>query len=88
MYYRGTKIECEDYNIKVTLGENYQGSTDSWANVISNQNEQGFAILKHESYESDMTLIDKIPDSWYNNLEIWKNLKITLKEPVTIYTQA
>jgi hypothetical protein len=33
-----------------------------------------------------MTLIDKIPDSWYNNLEIWKNLKITLKEQDTIYT--
>ena len=70
MYYRGTKIECEDYNTKVTLAENYQGSTDSWANVISNQNGQGFAILKHENYESDMTLIDKIPDSWYNNTEI------------------
>jgi hypothetical protein len=22
-----------------------------------------------------MTLIDKIPDSWYNNLEIWKKKK-------------
>ena len=32
--------------------------------------EQGFAILKHENYKSEMTLIDKIPDSWYNNLEI------------------
>ena len=70
MYYRGTKIECEDYNTKVTLGENYKDSTNSWANVISNQNGQGFAILKHENYESEMTLIDKIPDSWYNNLEI------------------
>jgi len=70
MYYRGTKIECEDYNTKVTLAENYQGSTDSWANVISNQNGEGFAILKHENYESDMTLIDKIPDSWFNNNEI------------------
>ena len=70
MYYRGTKIECEDYNTKVTLGENYQGSTDSWANVISNQNGQGFAIIKHENYESDMTLIDKIPDSLYNNTEL------------------
>jgi len=66
MYYKGTKEECEDYNAKVTLGENYQGSTNSWANVTSNQNEQGFAILKHKNYQSDMTLIDKIPDSWYN----------------------
>jgi len=70
MYYKGTKTKCEDYNAKVTLGENYKDSTDSWANVISNQNGQGFAILKHENYESEMTLIDKIPDSWYNNLEI------------------
>ena len=72
MYYRGTKIECEDYNTRVTLGENYQGSTDSWANVISNHNGQGFAIIKHENYESEMTLIDKIPDSWYINQELNK----------------
>ena len=70
MYYKGTKTKCEDYNTKVALGENYQGSTNSWANITSNQNGEGFAILKHENYESDMTLIDKIPDSWYNNLEI------------------
>ena len=49
MYYKGTKTKCEDYNTKVTLGENYQGSTDSWANVISNQNRKGFEILKHEN---------------------------------------
>ena len=70
MYYKGTKTKCEDYNTKVTEGENYQGSTTSWANVTRKQNGQGFAILKHENYKSDMTLIDKIPDSWYNNTEI------------------
>ena len=70
MYYKGTKEQCEDYNAKVALGEGYQGLTNSWANVTSNQHGEGFAILKHENYESDMTLIDKIPDSWYNNLEI------------------
>ena len=70
MYYTGTKQECEDYNTKVTLGENYQGSTIDFASVKEHQNGEGFAILKHKNYESDMTLIDKIPDSWYNNLEI------------------
>ena len=70
MYYTGTKEECEDYNTKVTLGENYQDSTNNWANVTCNQNGQGFAILKHENYESDMTLIDKIPDGWFNNTEL------------------
>ena len=70
MYYKGTKTKCEDYNTKVTLGENYKDSTDSWAKITSNQNGQGFAILKHENYESEMTLIDKIPDSWFNNTEL------------------
>ena len=70
MYYTGTKEECEDYNTKVTLGENYQDSTNNWANVTSNQNGQGFAILKHENYESDMTLINELQSDWYNNTEI------------------
>ena len=70
MYYTGTKEQCEDYNTKVTEGENYQVSTNSWANVTSNQNGEGFAILKHKNYQSDMTLIDKISDSWYNNTEL------------------
>ena len=69
MYYKGTQTECENYNAKVTLGENYQSSTTSWANIIKNQNGQGFAIPKHLDYISDMQKIDKIPDSWYNNLE-------------------
>jgi hypothetical protein len=30
-----------------------------------------------------MTLIDKIPDSWFNNLEIWKT---TSKEHATTFT--
>ena len=69
MYYKGTKQECEDYNTKVTLGENYQGSTTSWANVTSNQKGQGFAILKHDNYESDMEQIENL-DNWFNNNEI------------------
>ena len=70
MYYKGTKKACEAYNIEVTKDEKYKDSTNSWANVIRNENGQGFAILKHENYESEMTLIDKIPDSWFNNTEL------------------
>ena len=70
MYYKGTQTKCKAYNSLVVIGENYQESTDRWATVIKNQNGQGFAIAKHDNYESDMTLINKIPDSWYNNLEI------------------
>jgi len=70
MYYKGTKKQCEDYNTKVRLGENYQGSTNNWASVTRNQNGEGFAILKHENYESEMTLIDEIPSDWFNTEEI------------------
>jgi hypothetical protein len=52
MYYKGTKRDCEDYNTLVVTGENYQDSTDRWANAIKNQNGQGFAIIKNENYES------------------------------------
>ena len=69
MYYRGTKIECEDYNTRVTLGENYQDSTNSWANITSNQNGIDFAILKHDNYESYMEQIENL-DNWFNNTEI------------------
>jgi hypothetical protein len=69
MYYKGTKEQCEDYNTKVTLGENYQGSTTSWANVTSNQNGEGFAILKHDKYVSNMKQIENL-DGWFDNLEI------------------
>ena len=69
MYYKGTKKACEAYNIEVTKAEKYKDSTDNWANIIKNQNGQGFAIPKHLDYISDMQKIDKIPDSWYNNLE-------------------
>ena len=70
MYYKGTKTKCEDYNQLVTQGENYESSTTGFASVNAHKNGIDFAILKHENYESDMTLIDKIPDGWFNNLEI------------------
>jgi hypothetical protein len=66
MYYKGNKKQCQDYNKKVTLGENYQDLTNNWANIISNKNGKGFAIIKHNNYKSNMTLINKIPDSWIN----------------------
>ena len=66
MYYKGTQKQCKDYNDFVVRGEKYQSSTNSWADVIRNNNGQGFAILKHEKYESNMQEIEKIPDGWRN----------------------
>jgi len=70
MYYKGTEKECADYNKKVTLGEKYPKGTIRYAYLKEHQNGIDFAILKHESYESDMTLIDELPSDWFNTEEI------------------
>ena len=54
MYYKGTQTECKDYNDFVVRGEKYQSSTNSWADVIRNNNGQGFAILNHKKYKINM----------------------------------
>jgi hypothetical protein len=70
MYYIGTKQECQDYNNQVTLGEKYKSYTVRWENVIRNENGQGFAILKHDNYESNMILVESLPNNWNNDNEI------------------
>ena len=70
MYYKGTEKECADYNKKVTLGEKYPNGTIRYAYVIEHKNGIDFAILKHDNYESDMTLINELPSDWYNNTEL------------------
>ena len=66
----------EKDNYKIAKDSRTQEQKLSLQHLISDvmlwlrANGQGFAILKHENYESEMTLISKIPDSWYNNLEI------------------
>jgi hypothetical protein len=70
MYYKGTKKACEAYNNQVTIGENYQLLTNEWASVIKNYNGRGFAILKHQNYESNMILVESLPDTWNNDNEI------------------
>jgi hypothetical protein len=70
MYYIGTKTDCLAYNDQVTLGEKYKSSTVRWDNFIRNENGQGFAILKHDNYESNMILVESLPDTWNNDNEI------------------
>jgi hypothetical protein len=67
MYYIGTKMDCLAYNDQVTLGEKYKSYTVRWENVVRNENGPGFAILKHDNYESDMTLVDSLPDTWFKD---------------------
>lgn len=59
MYYTGTKKQCEAYNLKVSKGENYKGSTQQWSEV--QELEGKFYILKNDKYDSKMELADSIP---------------------------
>jgi len=65
MYYTGTKIECEDYDKLVTIGEDYRGSTLNWADVITHKDGNRFAIIKHDNYNDEMDLIE-LTSEWYD----------------------
>jgi len=58
-YIKGTKQECEAYNDEVTQGENYQGSTSKWSNVIKIKDE--YFILKHPKYATELEILNQLP---------------------------
>ena len=66
MYYKGTKEECENYNIHVTSQRNYDGvHSVKWANVVAHPNGEEFAVRKHENYEAELTEIESLTEEWY-----------------------
>ena len=70
MYYTGTEEECNAYLSEVNTGENYQGTTTTWAEVLKHPSKDMWVIINHPNYESNMTTLDKLPDDWYNNEEL------------------
>ena len=66
MHYKGTKEQCEEYNTIVTEGEEYDGvNTKTWALVIEHINGKDCAVKAHSGYESLMSTLSSIPDSWF-----------------------
>ena len=64
MYYKGTKTECEDYNLEVYNGTesmNQDPFTTSYASI--QEIEGQFYILKHEDFESNMDEVSELPKS-------------------------
>lgn len=51
-YLKGTIEQLEAYNNEVAKGENYQGSTTRWADVIEVEGE--FYIAFNEKYPSEL----------------------------------
>ena len=67
MYYiSNIKQDLIDYNNMVNQGENYNGTTTKWAEVIEHKDGGQFAILKNSKYiDTDLTEVENL-DGWYN----------------------
>ena len=65
MYYTGTEEECNAYLAEVNTGENYQGTTTKWAEVVKHPTQNNYAILAHESYTSLLQSVESLPSDWF-----------------------
>ena len=62
MYYKGTKSQCEDYNLEVyngTASMKQDTFTTSYASI--QEIEGQFYILKHKDFESNMDEVSQPP---------------------------
>ena len=70
MYYKGTKEQCKEYNTIVTEAEEYDGvHTIKWASVVEHMNGKEYAVKAYPDYESSMSTLSSIPDSWFSEEE-------------------
>lgn len=67
MYYTSTnKADLEAYNDKVVWGENYDGVyTTDWAQIIEHPNGVDYAMLKHDNYDTELTLLEILSEDWF-----------------------
>ena len=66
MYYTSTnKQDLDSYNEHVSSGENYNGVTTRWAEIIEHPNGADYAILKHKNYEAELTIEESLSEDWF-----------------------
>ena len=67
MYYTSTnKADLKAYNDKVVWGEGYDGVyTTDWAQVIEHPNGVDYAMLKHDNYNTELTLLEILSEDWF-----------------------
>ena len=68
MYYTGTKSQVQYYISKVDEGEQYNGTTATWATPLQSfEDLEKYAVIKHNQYEHiDMTLTESLPSEFVN----------------------
>jgi len=71
MYYTSQdKSELVAYNDLVGQGEGYSGTTTQWATIVEHPNGTDYAILKHPSYEAELTLEETLGTEWFPQIEL------------------
>ena len=64
MYYKGTKTECEAYNLQVYNGTESMKQDPFTTSYASIQEIEGqFYILKHEDFSSNMQEVNQVPNN-------------------------
>ena len=64
MYYKGTKTECEAYNLEVYNGTESMKQDPFTTSYASIQEIEGqFYILKHEDFSSNMQEVNQVPNN-------------------------
>ena len=68
MYYIGTYNQCKYYIDIVNQGEQYNGTTNTWATPLQSfEDLEKYAVIKHNQYEHiDMTLTESLPSEFVN----------------------
>ena len=69
MYYTSTnQNDLITYVERVNLGEQYNGTTTTWANIIKHYNQDLWAVKSHSKYEEELSTLDVL-DGWYEPVE-------------------
>ena len=68
MYYTGTKSQVHYYVSKVDNGEQYNGTTSTWAKPLQSfEDAEKYAVLKHSKYNhTNMVLVESLPSEFVN----------------------
>ena len=70
-YTSTTRSELEAYNTLVVEGEGYDGVyTTNWSTIIEHPNGSDYAILKHDSYETELTQEETLGAEWFPEIEL------------------
>lgn len=65
MYYTGTIEQLEAYLAEVNAGENYQGTTTKWADILTKHDGSVNAVLAHPHYSSELSTLEELPSDWF-----------------------